>query len=52
MASEASGAANLNATIQNKELTVLPAGILGGFIVIKQAEPPMGRMNADLWLRG
>ncbi len=36
---DASGGANLNATLQNKDLTAPPTGILGGFIVIKRAPP-------------
>lgn len=39
LVSDASGGANLNATLQNKDLAAPPTGILGGFLVIKRALP-------------
>jgi hypothetical protein len=39
MVSDASGGANLNATLENKDLAAPPTGILGGFLVIKRAPP-------------
>lgn len=39
LVSDASGGANLNATLQNKDLGAPPTGIRGGFLVIKRAPP-------------
>lgn len=39
MVSDAAGAANLNSTIQNKDLTPPPTGILGCSAIIKRAPP-------------